>query len=95
MKTFIESIEFPSTTVLLKRVKKNDIFGETEDADLTETSLVKCELLKVGKNTDGFYKEGDMILVKANNLRKIQYDECPPEILTVFNEDLIFGKLNE
>lgn len=95
MKTFIESIEFPSTTVLLKRVKKNDIFGETEDADLIEQTLVKCEILKVGNYGNCFYYAGDIVLVKAVHLRKVIYDDCPPEVLTVFNEDLIFGKLNE
>ena len=71
------------------------MFGKADDSNLEHESLIRCEVLKVGNMSNNFYKNGDLVLVKASSLRKIIYDDCPNDVLVIYNEELIFCKINE
>ena len=71
------------------------MFGESDDSELKHESLIKCEVLKVGDNSNKFYKENDTVLVKASSLRHIIYDDCPPDLFVIYNEELIFCKFKD
>lgn len=73
--------------------KENIDFGDN-NSEMTETTLIRCRVLKVGQNCK-FYKEGDVVLIKANHLNSLDYSECPKDVKITHNEDYVLCRINE
>lgn len=75
-------------------MKSDDVFSALEESNLEADSLIKCKIVNVGVKCEK-YKLGDIILIKADATRKVKYNSCPEDILVVYNENLIFGKIKK
>lgn len=91
---FIDTTEFVKKEVIVKKEKKIGIFSEIDESTMETDSLLRCRIVKKGKECSDTFKEEDLVLVRADTVRSIKYDELS-EYWIVNNEDLIFCKLNE
>jgi len=81
--------------VLLQKIKSDGLFASMDEKDLKADSLIKCKIVNLGERCVLGYDKEDVVLVRADLLRKVEYSECQEDILTVANEDVIFGKLKK
>lgn len=72
-------------------VDENDMFSSIEDKEVQEDTLLKYRVVVKGEKVLN-YKENDIILIKANLVRKIKYDALK-EYYYINNEDNIFCKI--
>ena len=92
---FIDCIEFLDKRVLVQKIKSDGLFASMDEKDLETDSLIKYKIVNLGTKCVLGYNLEDVVLIRADLVKKVKYSECSEDILTVGNEDLIFGKLKK
>jgi len=90
----LENFAFQNKELIVRELINDaeDPFEKVND-DLDLTKLVECEIVKVGKEVTN-YKEGDFIVIQRDSLKKKRHPALEG-VLVVFNDSLVFSKLDE
>lgn len=75
--------------MLIRRERDtNSQFAGTEESNLASDTLLRCRVVKVAEGSE--YAPNDVILVRADLLRVVKYDDCPSDILILQNSEMAY-----
>lgn len=76
--------------LLVRKEKDTDtLFGGLEESNLEADTLIRCRVVKASEDSE--YSQDDIVLVRADLLRVVKFEDCPADVLLVGNQDSVFA----